>query len=167
MKVKRAKNKVLPRERNSKMSKIDIKNGELTFSQRIELGRIAASDVDEFEKAMEMWRCLYVDRPKLTEKNVDDFVRDVKEIIDGLNFWIERETKALKYEPTADEKRAGISELSKNVGEYGTILAIAETYGKDPDEVLKWKYGKIFGILYTDLERHKFQQRLSKEITRK
>jgi len=49
----------------------------------------------------------------------------------------------------------------------GTVKALAKAYAKDPDEIFKWKYSKVFGILYSDLEEHKFRQRYNKVIEQK
>ena len=90
-----------------------------------------------------------------------------KRIIEGLEFWSEQEQTLLKYEPSQEELRAGIKDFSKKVGEFSTIKALAKAYNKDPDDILKWEYGKVFGILYTDLEEFKFNKRYQKVIESK
>ena len=47
------------------------------------------------------------------------------------------------------------------------IKALAKAYGKDPDEILRWQYGKVFGILYTDLEERKFEKKYQQQINGK
>jgi hypothetical protein len=88
------------------------------------------------------------------------------EIIDGLRYWIEQE-KLLKYEPSPEEIQAGILRMFEEVGEFGTIKALAKAYHIDPDAVLKWEYGKVFGILYTDMKEIVFNKSLNKVLEKK
>lgn len=140
------------------LSKIDIKAGEMTFGQRIEIGKIFSNnkltDLDKFEKTFE---CLH--DYKISPKEYSELVEYYFQIIAGIESWVQKESTMLKYEPSAKERRAGIKELSIKTGELGTIKALAKNYNKDPDEILLWKYGKVFGILYTDLEEYKYQSR--------
>lgn len=141
-------------------SKIDIKAGDLTFGQRIELGQIMSntvlSDLDKFERT---FICLHNYKPKATEYSA--LINYFGDICSGIAFWTNQEATLLKYEPSAKEKRAGIKELSLKTGDLGTIKALAKNYSQDPDDVLLWKYGKVFGILYTDLEEYKYQLKYS------
>lgn len=145
---------------------VDIKGGKLTFAQRIELGEIFGngelSEAEKFERAI---KCMYGKKP--TPKQYGQYVGKFKAIVEGLQYWCEAEAKMLYCEPTADERAAGIEEYSKNIGVFGTVKAIAKTFGQDPDDVLQWEYGKVFSILYTDLEDYKYQRRLNKVIERK
>ena len=142
------------------MSKIDIKAGDLTFGQRIELGQIMSnsvlSDLDKFERT---FICLHNYKPKATEYSA--LINYFGDICNGIAFWTNQEATLLKYEPSAKEKRAGIKDLSLKTGDLGTIKALAKNYSQDPDDVLLWKYGKVFGILYTDLEEYKYQLKYS------
>jgi len=150
---------------DKKMSKIDIKGGKLTFGQRIELGKIFQSSENEIVKFEKVFECLHKFKPKATQyKKLLPYFQD---IIEGIAFWIEKEQTMLKYEPTAEEMSAGIIELTKKIGEFGTIKALAKNYSKDPDEILEWEYGKVFGILYTDFEEYEFQKRYDKVIEKK
>ena len=148
-----------------KLKHINIKSGDMTFGQRIELGKIMVSEVSEIEKFNKVFVCLHGFTPGIKDylKLIDYF----KEIIEGLKFWIEQEVTLLKFEPSPEELRAGVREMSEKIGEFGTIKALAKAYNKDPDEILQWKYGKVFGILYTDLEEYKFQKRYNKVIESK
>lgn len=147
------------------LEKIDIKSGKMTFSQRIDLGNIFSSDASEIDKFEKVFMCLHNFKPEPSD--YEYLIEYLNEIIQGIKFWIEKETTLLNYDPTAEELRAGVRELSKNVGEFGTIKALAKAYSKDPDEILQWNYGKVFGILYTDLEEYKFQLRYQKVIEAK
>lgn len=140
--------------------KVDIQGGDMTFGQRIELGQILTdallSPLDKFEK---VFQCLheFIPIPEEYSKHVDYY----SEILKGLEFWAQKENELLHYEPTPKEKRAGIKDLAAKTGEFGTIKALAKAYNKDPDDILLWKYGKVFGILYTDLEEYKYHLRYS------
>ena len=145
---------------------VDIKGGKLTFAQRIELGEIFGngdmSEVEKFERAI---KCIY--GKKIKPNQYGQYVGKFRAIVEGLQYWCEVEARMLHSEPTTDERAAGIEEYSKNIGIFGTVKAIAKTFGQDPDDVLQWEYGKVFSILYTDLEDYKYQRRLNKVIERK
>jgi len=141
----------------------DIKVGEMTFGQRIALGE-ALSESDPFARFKKTLEALDIpNRPLMYRKLVPYF----HTVVEGMVEWAEKEARLLKYEPTAEEKKAGISELTKRIGEMGTIKAMAKAYGVDPDEILKWKYSKVFGILFTDLEEYKYQDRYNKVLEAK
>lgn len=140
------------------INKIDIKGGQMTFGQRIELGKIlenqSLSEAQKFTLCMEALDC--------TVKYDNEHMQYWEEIIRGIKFWVEKETRDLKYRPTPEEYAAGIEVLSMQVAEMGTIMAISEKFSQDPDAVLQWKYGKIFNILYTNLHSFLYSLRLQK-----
>lgn len=145
--------------------KIDIQGGQMTFGQRIELGRIITDkDMTDLDKMKSAMQCLDV---KWNLRNMSDMVEYWYEVLEGIKYWIEREQEELKYEPSAEEKAAGIIQLSLVVGEMSTIMALAKDFSKDPDEILQWKYGKVYNLLFTNLHSHLFRERLNKEIERK
>jgi hypothetical protein len=149
------------------IKKVNVEGGELTFMQRIELGKIIGSEADPCRSLRDVMRCLHgVEVDFGDAKALRWYAAYFEEIVKGIAFWCDKE-KLLKYEPTPEEARAGIEQLSRNVGEYGTLVAIARSFAADPDEVLKWEYGKVFGILYTDCEQAKFQRRYQKIIEQK
>lgn len=147
------------------IQRIDIKGGQMTFGQRIELGRIITDkELTDIDKMKEGMQCLDV---KWSLRNTSEIVEYWYEVLMGIKYWIEREQAELKYEPSAEEKAAGIAQLSLVVGEMATITALAKDYSKDPDEILEWKYGKVYNLLFTNLQSHLFRERLNKELERK
>ncbi|GHT33976.1 hypothetical protein FACS189434_09350 [Bacteroidia bacterium] len=147
-------------------NKIDIKGGKLLFEQRIDLGKIFQdTETAEIDKFDAVFKCLHGYKPAMLDykKLLPYFF----EIVESLRFWIETENEMLKYEPTNEELQAGIKELAAKIGEFGTIKSLAKNYATDPDTVLRWEYGKVFGILYTDLEEYKFQKKYNKIIENK
>lgn len=159
------KMKNIPEPPPKKIKEIDIEGGKLTFGQRIDLGKLMCSEYSEVEKFEKTFEILHEVKLKISEykKHIDYFAT----IIEGLKFWSEQEATLLKYEPTQEEKQAGIKDFSQKVGEFATVKALAKAYSKDPDEILNWEYGKVFGILYTDLEEHKFNVRYNKVLEAK
>jgi len=157
---KKSKTKfIMPRE-------IDIEAGEMTYGQRIKLGKIFQNgETSEAQKFEQVFQCLhkFIPLPVQYKMLLSYFER----ITAGLKSWIEKEQSLLKYEPTADEISAGIGELAERIGEFGVVKALAKDFGKDPDEILKWEYAKVFGILFSDLEESKFHKRYMKVIDRK
>lgn len=144
------------------MKKIDIKGGKFTFNQRIELGNIIKSSGSDFDKCVKVLKCLYGNLPAAALR-----LKYFEEIMDGLQYWFEQEKTLLKYDPTADEMAAGIRDYSQKVGDFGTVKSLAKAYNQDPDMILNWEYGKVFGILYTDLEEYKYNQRFNKVLESK
>lgn len=147
------------------IQRIDIQGGQMTFGQRIELGRIITEkELTDIDKMKEGMQCLGA---KWSLRNTSEIVEYWYEVLMGIKYWIEREQTELKYEPSAEEKAAGIAQLSMVVGEMATITALAKDYSKDPDEILEWKYGKVYNLLFTNLQSHLFRERLNKELERK
>lgn len=165
MKVKSNKNKGCSSASKVILSKIDIKSGDMTFGKRIELGEIFQSEISEIEMFEKVFECLHQYKPKASD--YEKLLGYFSDIVEGIRYWLEAETTMLQYEPSSEEMQAGIKELSTKIGEYGTIKALAKAYSKDPDEVLEWKYSKVFGILYTDLEEFKYQKAYNKVLERK
>lgn len=147
------------------IQRIDIQGGQMTFGQRIELGRIITEkELTDIDKMKEGMQCLGA---KWSLRNTSEIVEYWYEVLMGIKYWIEREQTELKYEPSAEEKAAGIAQLSLVVGEMATITALAKDYSKDPDEILEWKYGKVYNLLFTNLQSHLFRERLNKELERR
>ena len=140
------------------IEKIDISAGKFTYAQRIELGKILTNiATHEIEKLKQTIRCLHGFELMITPDNAVFYADYFEEILEGVLSWIEKE-KMLQYKPTPEEVKAGIKDLSEKIGDFGTIKALAKEYNRDPDEILQWEYGKVFGILYTDYEQYKFQK---------
>lgn len=147
------------------IQRIDIQGGQMTFGQRIELGRIITEkELTDIDKMKEGMQCLGA---KWSLRNTSEIIEYWYEVLMGIKYWIEREQTELKYEPSAEEKAAGIAQLSLVVGEMATITALAKDYSKDPDEILEWKYGKVYNLLFTNLQSHLFRERLNKELEHK
>ena len=63
---------------------------------------------------------------KWSLRNTSEIVEYWDEVLLGIKYWIEREQTELKYEPSAEEKAAGIAQFSLVVGEMATITALAK-----------------------------------------
>lgn len=144
--------------------KCDIKGGQMTFGERIALGRIISGGQIEVEQFK---ACMAVMCPGHKVKFTQEEMAYWHEILVGIKYWVHREQKELKYNPTAEEVAAGIDQLTMKVGEMSTITALAEKFAKDPDEILLWKYGKIFNILYNNLQSYLYKVNLDKVIKQK
>lgn len=134
----------------------------MTFGQRIELGRILSEPgLSEYERFKQSMLCI---DPTWTVQDMKEGVEYFDEVLEGILYWIDREKVELKYNPSADELAAGIEVLSLRVGEMSTIMALAKDYSKDPDEILEWKYGKVFNILFTNLQSFLYRDRLERRL---
>lgn len=145
---------------------VNMADGEFTYGNRIALGEIFADDsLTDYYKLKKAFKEIYGYSCRWLP--IKKRVRVLNDILKGLYDWVKREGQLLHYDPTSDEIAAGIKEYSKRVGSLATIQAIATKFSVDPDEVLKWDYGKVFGILFNDLELFKYNKRYSKVMDEK
>ena len=153
---------------------IDVHGGKCTYGQMCDLGRVLDAAIAEQEKdtydEIETYRRLISVlhpnvRPCLSLSNV----RYAIDIARGVRHWREQENRMLKYEPSDEEKQAGYDKLSASSGPTGVAITIAEKFGVagkpgervGPDVVFEWPYATVFQVLRIDLDRYKFQKRLS------
>lgn len=149
-----------------KYTPIDIEKGDLTYGQRIELGRILSdADMGDYARLCAAFECLYDIRPSLLK--IKAYIAEYERIIKGIQHWVDVEAQMLHYDPTPEEQQAGVEQYHQAVGELATLHAIAKAYSQDPDTIYNWKYSKVFGILLNDLESFKYQQRLNKVYSKK
>lgn len=145
----------------NKFTKIDIKNGQMTYGQRLDLGKILSNEeLSDLERFEQTFKCLYDRVPTMPQYL--KLMPMYEEIVEGMVHWSNVESQMLYYAPTDKEVRGGIAEYQRNVGDMGPAVAMAKDFGYKPEEVLSWKYVEVFGILYADLEGHKFRNRMDK-----
>lgn len=158
---------IRPSKRKPAFVRVDVKGGDLTYGQRIELGGILANPDDrpEYELFVDVIKCLYGREPKV--KEFSEALPLFFEAVEGISFWIKAESEQLRYEPSQDEKDAGIERYAKQVGEIGTAYAIAKELSMDPDDILLWKYGKVFGYLRKQKLDGDFQRRYNDLVMRR
>lgn len=151
-------------------NKVDVKNGDISYGAYIGVKRLLAGakeyNLGLITEVIETIHKGY--KYSATDLTyVRAMVKYFNSIVEGIAYWGEKEAEMLYYEPSDEELRAGVREYSQRVGETATIKAIAKNFGQDPDQVLSWKYSKVFGILYTDLEEYKYSQRFNKVLESK
>lgn len=148
----------------AKFDKIDIRGGQMTYAQRIRVGEILTSGEKEHKIFRQIFECLCDGyEPRYTQEEL----QYVMEVVEGIRYWIERESKELSSKPSADEVAAGIHQLTNRTGYMATLVALGEKFGCDPDEVLGWKYGKVFNILLVNKENAEFSRRYSDVLSKK
>jgi len=151
-------------------NKVDVKNGDISYGAYIGVRRLLA-EAKEYDLAF-MTSVIKIIHSEYKHSvgdmvSIKSMINYFNSIVEGVAHWAEQEKELLAYEPSEEEIRAGVKDYSQKVGEFATVKALAKNYGKDPDEVLEWKYSKVFGILYTDLEEYKYNQRYSKVLESK
>ena len=148
------------------ITKVNISDGSLKYWQRIELGQILTSgELSDTQKMLKAMECMLERAPEIEE--YPECIEYYAEIIEGIRLWIERENSELRNSPTPEEIQAGIEELSKEVGDFGTANELAKNYGKTPEEVLNWEYHYVFAILRDDVKKHLYRAKLNKIIEQK
>lgn len=142
---------------------IDVRSDKFLLWHRLQLGEVLNSqnEVAIFEGVV---RVLY--NVNIKPKHYRRFYNHVKDLLNGLAFWIEKE-KALKYEPTLEERQAGIDQIGKKVKEFGTIDAIARRMHINHNEALRLPYATVYLMLLNDLEQSKFERRLHNIYSKK
>lgn len=150
--------------------KVDVKSGDITYGSYIAVRKLLAEAKEyDLEFTISAIKAIHSEyRYTIGDiMFIKAMVSYFNSIVEGVAHWAEQEKELLAYEPSEEEIRAGVKEYSQKVGEFATVKALAKNYGKDPDEILEWKYSKVFGILYTDLEEYYYNQRYGKVIEKK
>lgn len=142
------KRKVIRIGWKNRIQKIDVKAGELTFGQRIELGKIFSGKDDglfnallKFEKT---FVCLHNYQPTL--KQYKKLAPYFKDIIAGLKYISDRET-AMQYEPLISEIASTHNHI---ITESKVVKELANNLRITPEELLQWKYSDVYNILLDD-----------------
>lgn len=149
----------------SKLIEIDIKGGQMSYGERIELGNILSKKgLSNWARCRSTILCLH---PEWDKEYYNGLPMYYEKIIEGIEFWINRENTELRHEPREEEIQAGCKALALKLGAMATIKALATQYSQDPDNIPNWKYAKVFNLLYTDLEQYKFSEELRKRQERK
>ena len=145
------------------MMPLDVRSDKFLLWHRLQLGEALSlqSEAAIFEGVI---RVLYA--VNISPKHYRRFYNHVKDVLDGLAFWVEKE-KALKYEPSQEERQAGIDQLGKKVKEFGTVDAIARRMHISHDDALKLPYATVYLMLLNDLEQSKFEKRLHNVYSKK
>lgn len=143
----------------------NIESGEMTYGERIELGKLLASKKTEVEKFEGIIYILHGFKP--SAKEYKNYVRYVNRIIESLNRWANRERKELTVPPLPEYIQAGYDKYINEVGEMATLVSLGIKFGKNPEEILAWRYTTVFMILKCEAEQEKFNRRLQKVYSRK
>ena len=139
--------------------------GGFSYGQRIEVGMVLSDEsLTEYRRLTAAWRVLYGWPARLMPPRIR--VRRLARMVAGIQHWFNLEAQELKYIPTVEEERAGLKSLTAEVGVMGTVNALAQKFGMDPDAVLRWEYAKVYGILRSDLKEFLYSRRLSEQYNR-
>lgn len=142
-----------------KLSVVNIKDGEFTFGQKIDIMKLISSDVCEVDKIKGVITILGGKIKRITRWNAKKVLAYMNEVNNGLLYWAEREKNLLSYTLTAEEKKQGYQEISKLFGDFSTIDALAKRLNMKHEEVTNLQWGFVFAILWKDLEEHKIRMR--------
>ena len=146
--------------------RLDVEGGRFTYGNRIAVGIIFNNrEMSDYKKLLALYKEFFGYTARVLPRRRRFAVLD--RLSEGLQEWMAKERQMLHYEPKDEEKKAGIDEYSRKVGDMATIKALAKEYGQDPDSVLRWEYSKVFGILYANLEEHKYHERYQKVLDEK
>lgn len=151
---------------NIVLGHIDVDAGEFTYQNRIAFGELfGREDLTDYQKLAEAHREIYGYSARWLPRRVR--LRRFAEIAEGLADWVKLEQMELKHNPSPEEIAAGIEEYSKEVGEDGTVSALAEQFGQTPMEVRRWPYAEAFRYLRANAKNGQFREKLNKQYTAK
>ena len=141
---------------------VNIKEGEFTYGNRLYMADVFAEEgLTEWQSLAKIYTDIYGYNPKWLLRRVR--LARFKELVEGIKFWAEAESRELHRVPSAEELRAGIEEVSKARGAMATIKALAKDFAQDPDKILQWPWAKVYGILRDDLKEAEFTEKLHKQ----
>ena len=144
--------------------RVDVRGGRATYGQMVELGRVLdKARIEPADEQATLKALIRVLHPQTDPAINYDNVQYAIEIIQAVHYWKEKEAELLHYEPSPEEKAAGYEVLAAKTGPTSVAITLAEKFGvhNGPDEVFQWPYASVFMVLFIDLERYKFQKRLS------
>lgn len=151
---------------NIKLGIVSLHDDVFSYGNRIALGIIFGNtEISEYQRMKKAFREVYGYSCRLVPIRLR--IKMLHKLIKEFAKICENEQELLKHTPSTDELAAGVLELSKRVGYISTYKALAKDFGKDPDEILKWPYNKVLGLLYADLEEYKYNERYTKVIDAK
>ena len=111
---------------------------------RIHLMDSAASSNDGL---LEMFTLVFgVKRSQFLNAPVVDFLIALGWLRESVSNLIQKEYHALKSNPDPDMQAAGVERLSV-FAEMNTLIAIAQQYGKSPQEIETWPYNMVFSLM--------------------
>ena len=145
-----------------------VKSGEITFQQYIDLRAAYATLVEgkDWSFVCAIIKILTGEELKMAKVN-SALVQFIEEVTQAMKNWQDLEARYLNYKPSAQERQAGIEQLSKEIGWIGTAKSLAKTYACDVDTVLDcWQWAKVFELLRTDLLEYEYAKRLNKIMTK-
>lgn len=149
-----------------RLREFKYEEGTFTYGQRIGVGEILRNeDASEYQRLKDCWKELYGWPARLMPPKMR--VARLNRMLEGIKYWVELEAQTLKYDPTPEQERAGIKNMFAQVGHMGTVKALAEKFGKDPDIVLGWEWAKVYGILHADLKEYEYEQRYTRIMSSK
>lgn len=140
------------------------KYGELEYGQVKRLQKTFKSPT--YEQVFDAFGLFFnASKHQVLRSRVTEFFPAINYIIDQISEAVEKENKSLSTKPNQDLENAGIGRLSA-FGALNVIFDLAERFGKDPEEIERWQYRKVFAILLRDKIAREIKEEYS-EITRK
>ncbi|MAX51603.1 MAG: hypothetical protein CMH22_06445 [Methylophaga sp.] len=119
--------------------------GELQFGQVATLKQHLQKP--DFDGLLEMFTLVFgVKRSQFLNAPVVDFLIALGWLRESVSNLIQKEYHALKSNPDPDMQAAGVERLSV-FAEMNTLIAIAQQYGKSPQEIETWPYNMVFSLM--------------------
>lgn len=138
----------------------DIKAGEMTYGERLELVRALSDDkATGYERISRVIGTLHGFTPDPGQAaKLASYVEEVSEAVKG---WLRREAEECHVPPTADERAAGVDLLAKETGDMGTAVALAKSHCCRIADILALPYTEVFTELKINAAGERYHRRLA------
>lgn len=143
--------------------KRDIAGGDFLYGERIMLARIfQQKDIDDLERTKQIIEALHGFKPSnVVAAHLLPYALD---ICKAFLAWTEREEQECSVPPLPQATQAGVEQLTKEVGDMGNVVALAERFGFTFEQVYKMPYMDVFTIWKVDAAMAKYNRRLKKVL---
>lgn len=137
----------------------DVMNGRGTFNgkEAKQLGELEYGQISQFKKdfakptydtILEAFDLIFsASKHQVLRSRVTDYFYAVNWITEQMLKLIKREEVALIGNPDPTLEAAGVSRLQK-FQELPVLMDLAQRFGKEIEEIEKWKYNKVFAMMY-------------------
>lgn len=138
---------------------LDLFGDGFTYGMRIAVGQDLEAAATDFEAMRGILNTLH--GVEITPDDVAEVYDYYTQILGGLGKWLEMEAQ-LRYDPTPEERRAGIDTAFRELGHFNTLDAIALRMRISHDAALQLPYMTVWLMLKKDLATSQYERRLNK-----
>ena len=146
--------------------KRDIAGGDFTFGERLHIVQLLRDEErDDIERARDIIECLH--NRRVSARSAARLMPYVVEIAEAMIEWLKREQNECSAPVKPEAIAAGAEQLTKEIGDMGAAVSLAERFGISLSDVYKMPYLEVFAIWRVDAAKARFEQRFEEVIKKK